>query len=495
MGSVVKNQYLKVINLLWVLMMCLLPISSTPLIANLLGSDTVAAPSILILAGLVIIWFIPYLFRGGTLPPQSISLLGFLCVALLSTATSFFIDIPTYKGFSFLFSNLQSIATLLIGICFYLIVSSFSKDDETIQTALRIINWSGFIMLLWAALQAIAWYGFHHYPRWMFDLQGLISSRVLYRNRVTGMALEPSWFAHQLNMLYLPFWFAATIRKFSSHKWKFLYFSFENILFIFGLSALLLTLSRIGYLAFLCTVTVVFVIINTRLVNHFTKLLWTRGGNFKPFSKVKEKTIMLILWLGLILLYCIMVIVGLFILSRVDPRMQDIFNFSKELGKDNPILRYLNNMQVGERVVYWMAGWNIFNDYPILGVGLGNAGFFLPQKITPYGWTLIEVRKLIYHTYVLLNIKNLWVRLLAETGIIGFSIFLSWLVVLVLNGMRLISNKKNLVASLSLAGIFTIVALLAEGFSIDSFALPYLWVSLGLMTAILNQDKKQASTG
>lgn len=476
-------------------MLFLLPIPSSPLIARILGSDTVAAPSILFLAGLILLWLIPYLIQGGTLPSQSIPLMGFFCVASLSTAASFFIDIPTYKGFSYLNSNFQGIATLIIGICFYLVVSSYPKDEEQLQKALRIINWSGFVMLLWAAMQIIAWYGFHHYPKWMFDLQGLISSRVLYRNRVTGMALEPSWFAHQLNMIYLPLWFAATIKKFSSHKWRFLSFSFENILFFFGAGALLFTLSRIGYLAFLCMVLVVLVIVNVHLVKHFSEVLSEREGDEKPILQVKSKRITLILSFAIILLYCALVIIGLLILSRIDPRMQDIFNFSKEQGKDNPILRYLNNMQVGERVVYWMAGWNIFNDYPILGVGLGNAGFFLPQKITPYGWTLIEVRKLTYRTHVLLNIKNLWVRLLAETGITGFSIFVSWLLVLAFNGTRLISNKKNYLASLSLAGIFTMVALLAEGFSIDSFALPYLWISLGFMTAILNSNQKQAALG
>jgi hypothetical protein len=35
----------------------------------------------------------------------------------------------------------------------------------------------------------------------------------------------------------------------------------------------------------------------------------------------------------------------------------------------------------------------------------------------------------------------------------------------------------------SVAGIFVLFALLAEGFSIDSFALPYLWVALGLASA------------
>jgi hypothetical protein len=32
-------------------------------------------------------------------------------------------------------------------------------------------------------------------------------------------------------------------------------------------------------------------------------------------------------------------------------------------------------------------------------------------------------------------------------------------------------------------GVFVILSFLAEGFSVDSFALPYLWFALGLLTA------------
>jgi len=91
--------------------------------------------------------------------------------------------------------------------------------------------------------------------------------------------------------------------------------------------------------------------------------------------------------------------------------------------------------------------------------------------------------------HVLLNLKNLWVRLLAETGIVGFSVFVSWLFTLVLTGVNFLKNNKKIISTLTLAGLFTIVALLAEGFSVDSFALPYFWVSLGLMTSAINLQK------
>ena len=91
------------------------------------------------------------------------------------------------------------------------------------------------------------------------------------------------------------------------------------------------------------------------------------------------------------------------------------------------------------------------------------------------------MRRLVYRSHVLLNIKNLWVRLLAETGIIGFSVFICWMIYLFISATQNLNKKNKLISVLAWTGIFVLIALIVEGFSIDSFALPYWWISLGLM--------------
>jgi O-antigen ligase len=115
---------------------------------------------------------------------------------------------------------------------------------------------------------------------------------------------------------------------------------------------------------------------------------------------------------------------------------------------------------------------------------LGNSGFFFPEKMSGYGWGLVEVRRLMYIDTALPNIKSLWVRLLAETGLVGFAFFVCWLYL----GWHTSSWLEKNVADrrgkmLALMGKLVIIALVFEGFSVDSFALPYLWFSLGLVTA------------
>ncbi|MHB8807151.1 MAG: hypothetical protein ACYC59_06170, partial [Anaerolineaceae bacterium] len=206
----------KIADILWIIMIALLPISSMPLIARLLGSDTVAAPSIIVVFFLMVIWFIPYILRRGKMVKESIPLLVFVTVALAATVLANFKVIPAYKDIPYLSNSIEAFVTLLIGVVFFLVTSSYLQNEEKALLTLKVINWSAIVMLIWTGFQVVAWHGFGHYPGWMFDLQGLISSRVLYRQRVNGLALEPSWFAHQLNMIYIPIWLAATIKGISA---------------------------------------------------------------------------------------------------------------------------------------------------------------------------------------------------------------------------------------------------------------------------------------
>ena len=156
--------------------------------------------------------------------------------------------------------------------------------------------------------------------------------------------------------------------------------------------------------------------------------------------------------------------------------------FLYQSSQDNALLSYANQLLFASRIAYWQAGWDVFNDHPVIGVGLGNAGYYFPQKMSAYGWGLVEIRKLMVHASDLPNIKSLWVRLLAETGLVGFSLIICWLYLHWQSAHFLENSVTNdRIKVIGLAGKFTILGLIFEGFSVDSFALPYLWVALGLV--------------
>jgi hypothetical protein len=151
---------------------------------------------------------------------------------------------------------------------------------------------------------------------------------------------------------------------------------------------------------------------------------------------------------------------------------------------ENTLLRLGHRLAFMERVVYWVYGWNVFNDYPWLGVGPGNSGLLFQEKVPAIGWASFEIREVIYKLPGTPNIKSLWMRLLAETGLIGFSIFISWLYLLWRSCQASSHSSDPLIKKLALMGQLSMIALLAEGFSIDSFAMPYLWVTAGLISAV-----------
>ena len=262
-----------------------------PMIGSLLGSDSVASPSILFLLGVVVFWLIPSFIRNNPLHLSIIPLSIFLIAGVFISIISFFYDIPAFKGVSQYLPVFSAISSLLIGFLFFVCASSFPMDKKLRENTFRIINWSGLIIFLWSGVQAISWYSINKYPHWMFELQGFFSERVLYRQRVTGFALEPSWLAHQLNMFYLPFWLSFSLHRKSNHTFRLYFLTFENILLVSGVLVLLLTLSRVGLAAFLLMLVLVGIEIHGKIISFIQKRIIKKEG----FSKKLISALLFIL--------------------------------------------------------------------------------------------------------------------------------------------------------------------------------------------------------
>lgn len=485
-----------------------LPFTSFPLVARLIGSGMVAPLSLLPLLALLLVWLVPYLFRSGSLPLQLTPLLGFVMVSLAAAAGAFFLPFPPYKGAALLPSELEALATIIIGICFYLVAAVWPRQQKHLHFLLRWINWSGVLAVGWALFQAGVWRWQRFYPDWMWEFQGTVSSSLLlYVDRVNGFAYEPSWLAHQLNMLYLPLWLSSVIHGYTAHRLHLWKIHLEHLLLAGGLAALVLSVSRIGLLTFLVMVAYLILLLSLRLVRWLQER-WVRAG---PPDERRVK--MIRRWfpiagaLGLFLVYAGLLFGAAFGLSRFDARMQSLFDFSTL--REKSFFHYANQLVFAERIVFWQAGWEIFNDYPLLGVGPGNSGFFFPQKLSAFSWSLTEIRTLNYQWTALPNIKSLWIRLLAETGLAGFAFFASWWYLLwqsaaylrrrYFENLLAHADGERLISTIGLAGSFVLIGFLIEGFSLDTFALPYFWISFGLLTAACRlgwrQKLSRGSTG
>jgi len=471
----------RLLSAAWALLLLLLPVTSMPLVQKIVRSSTVASPSLLLLALMLALWLLPYLLRRGHLPGAFWPLGAFTLAALISWVASFFLGTPSYKDVSVISEGAQAFITLAIGLAYYLVSSTWVSSSGRLQATLRWINIAGLLIIVWSAAQAAAWFSANRYPGWMRDFHDLLSLGPLYRQRVTGFALEPSWLAHQLNMLYLPVWLAATVRGISAHSRRVLGISFENVLLLGGVATMALTLSRVGFLAFLAMLAFLLLRLAIWLVRRIQGWLAARIRSPWLEQPAGRALITAAIVTALLVVSLAAAFGGLYVFSKVDPRMANVYDLI--FLRDSGFAVYANRLQFGERVVYWQAGWNIFEQYPLLGVGLGNAGFYFTDALPPNAWQLSEVRRLMWHAGGLLNTKNLWARLLSETGIAGFAFFISWLYLVFISARSLLRRAMPLQVTMGYVGIFVLLALIFEGFSIDSFAMPYWWVSLGLVTA------------
>ncbi len=470
----------RTVNLVWIGLILSTPITSMPAVVQLMGSDTVASPAGLFLFVLFFLWLIPFILRRGRFSSLVVPFVGFVLVSLVSTIGSIFLVFPPYENVSFFRNSAVALITLGVGAAFYFVTQTVTRNRQTLEKTMRWVHAAGAVVIFWCLIQFSAWHVLGGYPQWLRDFHDLYSIAPLYNNRVSGFALEPSWLAHQLNILFLPLWLAATIQRHTFYKVRLWKLSVENVLLVGGVLCLFLSFSRIGWAAFLFMLLFLSIRANIQFVR------WIEARPFFQVSLEKQNTT-LRRWLisagislVLIVVYLIVVVGLAYVFSQLDPRMEDLFTLS--FLHETSLLEYADSLNFSTRIIYWQAGWKVFNDYPVLGVGLGNSGYFFPQNLDPFAWKLVEVRDLIYRSSSLLNTKNLWVRLLSETGIVGFAFFTGWCYAIWQASGALEKSGRAIWQTAGLAGKLMFLALVLEGFSIDSFAMPYLWISSGLVS-------------
>lgn len=457
--------------ILWVLLVCALPLSSVPLVARLVRSTSVAPASLLFLIPLVLV-SIPSMFvQNSRLPFHIRPAILFFCFAVATIGLAFFRAVPDYKDQTLSAAALEGVVTLGLGFLFYLVALSMPNSVSRVDKTLRVLNWVGLALITWSILAVVIKQFVPALRPMVNQFQALISVTRVGRTRMTGFASEPSWLAHMLNLVFLAYWLAATVTRTSVHKWRLWKFSFENLLLIGGVIVLVGTYSRGGLAAFMLVIGFLFILLNLRLIRWLTRR--TEG--------VRRRLLGILSGAGLVLIYAGLLVGGVFVLSKVDPRMEDVFTFSENV--ENPLIRYADSLQFGDRVVYWQTGWNIFNQHPIAGVGVGFSGFYFKDNLPDAGWGLTETKDLLYRSNALMNVKNIWSRLLAETGLIGFALFIALLFVSAVTSIDMVKSDIARRRALGFMGVFMLIALLIEGFSVDSFALPYIWFTLGLTAA------------
>ena len=471
-------------NILWIAVLLTLPITSLPFLVHLTKGAIVAGASILPLAALALIWYLPWLWRSRRLPREASPLIIFVLIVLIAGLSALFADLHPFKDETLVSRSVEAIATLALGVAFFLITATFvAEEPERLRSSLAWVQVGILVALIWSAVQtSFILCCDSNYPEWIRALHRLISIRDPAVGRVTGFAYEPSWFAHQLNLLYFPLWLASVGLGYSAFRKRLLGLQIEWFFLIGGLAAMVFSTSRIGLAGFLVLAGVMALWFASKVARRLNTSIRARFlTRDRLRSRVSRIGSSLVIWVGFAGIFFVAAYALVLIAGQLDWRWGRIL---APAGMRLFSLQYANHLLFAERAVYWAAAYGVFERFPLLGTGLGNSGFLIPETMPAYAWALPEVVDVLRAgTEFFPNPKSLWMRLLAETGIFGFVVFTVWILVMALRAVTLYLRKWQLGRVIGVMGVLAVISLLTEGFSVDSFAFPYLWITLGLVTA------------
>jgi O-antigen ligase len=286
--------------------------------------------------------------------------------------------------------------------------------------------------------------------------------------RIYGLAQEPRQLAIFLSSV-LPFLILATLRR------KFVMRPlFQRLCLILVGVAFLMTLSR-------STVVLTVIIVGLLLtLPVFTRLRRFRLRRYLS-TLIITGMVMVLIVQGLLSFFGRPGI-GEIVYIQVRSLLDDSNNLSKLMQK-----------------VSYEVAWKTFLDHPILGVGIGNFPFHIDRYMPPIPsepqWAWLDTSPQYYVIHGTSN--NIYLDLLAETGVIGTAAFRALLACPALIAWRVLRRSTEDQTVLLGLLIGYLVLLMAQAFS-STFAFAYNWATMGLLHAAVclsGQPATQAVVG
>jgi hypothetical protein len=457
----------------WALFLVFLPVSSFPFFPPVIGGGALVRPlSIYPLILLMALVTLPRLIRQP-IPRTLVCLLPFIAVATISSLLSLLQGVEPALGISVTERILRALLTLGIGVAFYFTVALYSRTPEDLRAALRWMYVGLGLALLWGSLQTI--YVLHYDHRWftlLNQIQGYISSRRLINTRVSGLTYEPNWFAEQLSFLFIPWLLAAVLSGTSAFRWRWRWITVELFLLGWAVAVLAFTFSRAGLmnLAALGLLGLLF------LRPHRSTKREKKSSSWKIWIiRIIEAIFLLVMFAGMIR-----------VAGTKNAFFARLWGYWTRDSKTS-LSGYFEYLGFGARFVYGTAAYNTFSAYPVFGVGLGNYGFYFEEMLPdrPLG-SMPEVLRILTPDAGrdrLITAKVLYLRLLAETGLVGTAAFFAFLVAVLGCALYLMLSPNHEQKYWGRAGLLGLAAFLVGAFSFDSFAIPNMWIVFGLITS------------
>ena len=485
MSKLARFDLEKLSQVLWGLVLLALPVTSFRYFP-LLGKYTYVRP--LAFYPLVLLYLVLALrlLRKEIKLPWSnaqIPFFIFLLVALLTTAAGTFLAPIELRGQDYWGRAIRTLLTFIIGISFFIAALWMHRDMDDLRRSLPWLYAGLVLTMLWAGVQATAFYTPLLKKGQVSEWQLLFSMRGMPKiKRVSGFAFEASWLAGQISTLYLPWLVASLLGHFRATKFRWL----EPLLLLGAILTLLLTYSRGGLLIALAATGLTLVVAGQKTIQrvwswflHPKRQVLSEKGS-AVFAQIGLRVLILglfagALWGG-----------GYLLVQR---------NYFTSLFATNAdsLADYFIKAKAGGRITYFLSAVKIFLQYPLFGTGFGASGFYLFQNLPEWALSnLPEItEQLAIDSNVYPNPKNLYLRLLAENGLFGFIAYFSFLLAIL--SQSLDALRRNAFKVVGIAGLFSWTAILIYYFMQDSFAMAELWINFGIILGITSRFTHHAS--
>jgi O-antigen ligase len=410
------------------------------------------------------------LWRGKTTIPRTgawIPLIVFVIFLLTASSYGALLDPLPLRGQDYFGRVIRAWATVVIGLSFFIAAVWMNRSEEDLRFTMRWLL-AGFVMdVLWSGVQSLAFYTPFLEKVTVTHWQLSFSMRELVRSdRVSGLAYEPAWLAGQISTTYLPWLVAAVLTRIRVTRFKW----FEVILLGFALLLLLATYSRGGLLTALAALALTFLFAGRAEIRAGWK--WFVAG----FQRGRE----LLLRLGIVvLLLGVLIGAGLFLGQK--GYVTRLFNSNAKSVEE-----FIIENSAGARAAYTFGALGAYDESPWLGVGLGASGFYIYDHLPDWSMTTVPeiARQLNPENRLYPNPKNMYARLLAETGLIGFFLFIAFQFSILGDVLTTLQKKTALMRYLGIAGLFSWFAITIYNATQDSFATPNIWINLGILAGM-----------
>jgi O-antigen ligase len=292
-------------------------------------------------------------------------------------------------------------------------------------------------------------------------------------NRVSGMAYEPAWLAGQIATVYLPWLFASLLTGLRITRFKWL----EFILLGFAAFLLLATFSRGGLLTTAGAAALTFLFVGRAELHAAWN--WFISGFQRGNSR--GRVTQPLLWrVGVIFLFLgALAGAGLFLSQK--GYITRLFSTRAE-----SLQNFIIQNSAGARAAYTFGALGAYEKSPITGVGLGASGLYIYSHLPDWALTTVPeiAHQLSPDNNLYPNPKNIYVRLLAETGLVGFFVFIAFLFSVLGDAFGFLQSNTTVGRYLGIAGIFSWLAIAFYNVTQDSFATPNIWINFGIVVGM-----------